>query len=346
VTNVAGSVTSAAAVLTVEQAVFSYVDGFEAYNVGALDNNQSGGPNTGASNPWWGPAPPNLSVFTTQGSIAPHGGTKMIGATPNVEWCQDYLNLPYRLNQGQNYYGNFMLDWWFYDPQGSGSGASSYGDSVALGEYVPVSLTSDFTTTTFSAYNQRMTLGAYIGSGQNLGVYQARVIGATGGFNTNGWFNTATPRSVGWHHARIVLGIPTGNSAPVQMFIDNMTTSTFSYANSGVNVGFNLIEINSSFGGVNTGGYFDDLTFRAANDPWIAQQPSNVTVAAGQNATFTTVAVGTAYQWQFNGANISGATATSYTINNAQSANAGTYTCLITGANGTVTTSAATLTVH
>jgi hypothetical protein len=344
VTNVAGSVTSANALLTMEQAVFSWTDGFESYSLGVLDQNQSGGPNTGLSNPWWGPAPPNISVFTNQGSIAPHSGSKMIGATVGYQYCQEYVNLPYRMDAGQTYYGNIMLDWWFYDTKGAGS--STYQDYLALAQYLPVSLTNDFTTTTFTAWNQRMSLGACSTPGYNSGVYQARIVGATGGVNANGWFNTATARSVGWHHARIVVGIPTGNSAPVQMFIDNMTQPTFSYANSGVTVGFNLIEINSAFGGVNTGGYFDDLTFRAANDPWIAQQPSNLTVTAGQNATFTTVAVGTAYQWQFNGANISGATATSYTITSAQSGNAGTYTCVITGANGTVTTAPATLTVH
>jgi hypothetical protein len=346
VTNVAGSVTSANAVLTMEQAVFSWTDGFEGYAVGVLDKNQSGGPNTGASNPWWGPAPPNISVFTNQSGVTPHSGSKMIGATAGYQFCQEYLNLPYRMDAGQTYYGNLMLDWWFYDPKGTGVGATNYGDYFALAQYAPVSLTNDFFTTSFTAWNQRMSLGAYVGTGQNVGVYQARIVGATGGFNANGWFNTATPRSVGWHHARVVLGIPTGNSAAVQMFIDNMSTPTFSYANSGLNVGFNLIEINASFGGINTGGYFDDLTFRAANDPWIAQQPSSLTVAAGQNATFATVAVGTSYQWQFNSSNISGATASSYTVTNAQSGNAGTYTCVVTGANGTVTTSPATLTVH
>ncbi|HZQ45385.1 MAG TPA: immunoglobulin domain-containing protein, partial [Verrucomicrobiae bacterium] len=346
ITNVAGSVTSSAAVLTVEQAAFTYTNGFEGYNLGVLDQNQSGGPNTGTSNPWWGPAPPNMTVFTNQGSIAPHGGSKMIGATVGLSFCQDYLNLPYRFDAQQTYYGNIMLDWWFYDPKGTGSGASNYFDYFALAEYAPVSLTNDFTTTTFTSFNQRMSLGAANVPGYNVGVYQARIVGATGGINTNGWFNTTVARSVGWHHARIIVGIPTGNSGPVTMFIDNMTNAVLSYASSGVNVGFNLIEINSAFGGVNTGGYFDDVTFRAANDPWIAQQPASTTVTAGQNAKFTTVAVGTAYQWQFNSSNLSGGTTSAYTVTNAQSGNAGTYTCIITGTNGTVTTTPATLTVH
>src|SRR6267143_5623872 len=50
--------------------------------------------------------------------------------------------------------------------------------------------------------------------------------------------------------------------------------------------------------------------------PTITMQPANQAVTAGQTATFTVVASGTAplsYQWKKNGANISGATLASYT---------------------------------
>src|SRR5690349_22059672 len=50
--------------------------------------------------------------------------------------------------------------------------------------------------------------------------------------------------------------------------------------------------------------------------PAVTTQPASQTVTAGQAATFTVVASGTApltYQWQKNGANISGATSASYT---------------------------------
>src|SRR5207245_2738239 len=54
----------------------------------------------------------------------------------------------------------------------------------------------------------------------------------------------------------------------------------------------------------------------AAVAPTITTAPVNQTVTAGQTASFTVVAAGTAplsYQWQKNGANIAGATAASYT---------------------------------
>jgi len=83
--------------------------------------------------------------------------------------------------------------------------------------------------------------------------------------------------------------------------------------------------------------------------PAITTQPVSKTVSAGGSATFSVVATGTAplvYQWKFNGAAISGATATSYTINNCQSANAGSYTVTVTNSAGSVTSSVATLTVN
>ncbi|MDB6027417.1 MAG: hypothetical protein JWM68_3640 [Verrucomicrobiales bacterium] len=82
--------------------------------------------------------------------------------------------------------------------------------------------------------------------------------------------------------------------------------------------------------------------------PSIATQPVSQTVAQGSAATFSVVATGTApltYQWKFNGVNISGATASSYTKSNAQPADQGNYTVVVSNAAGSVTSSAASLTV-
>src|SRR5439155_1102549 len=54
----------------------------------------------------------------------------------------------------------------------------------------------------------------------------------------------------------------------------------------------------------------------AAVAPAITTQPANQMVTAGQTAAFSVAASGTAplsYQWQKNGANVSGATSSSYT---------------------------------
>ncbi|HET8925075.1 MAG TPA: choice-of-anchor D domain-containing protein [Candidatus Acidoferrum sp.] len=84
--------------------------------------------------------------------------------------------------------------------------------------------------------------------------------------------------------------------------------------------------------------------------PTITTQPVNQTVTAGQTATFTVVAGGTAplsYQWQKNGVNISGATASSYTTPVTATTDSGsTFQAVVTNTAGTVTSSAATLTVN
>ena len=83
--------------------------------------------------------------------------------------------------------------------------------------------------------------------------------------------------------------------------------------------------------------------------PSITSQPSNKSVFAGQTATFSVTATGTAtltYQWSKNGSAIGGATSSTYTTpaettadNNAQ------FTVAVSNSTGSVTSSPATLTV-
>ncbi len=83
--------------------------------------------------------------------------------------------------------------------------------------------------------------------------------------------------------------------------------------------------------------------------PAITTQPANQMVINGQTATFSVVATGTAplsYQWQRGGANINGATSSSYTTPAVVSADSGaTFLVIVTNAAGSVTSNSATLTV-
>jgi hypothetical protein len=80
----------------------------------------------------------------------------------------------------------------------------------------------------------------------------------------------------------------------------------------------------------------------------ITTQPANQTVCAGASATFTVTATGASltYQWRRNGANIAGATGTVFMIAATAAGDAGSYDVVVTGACGTVTSAAATLTVN
>jgi glucose/arabinose dehydrogenase len=97
------------------------------------------------------------------------------------------------------------------------------------------------------------------------------------------------------------------------------------------------------------GGFVARIAYNASGAPVIGTQPQSQTVTVGRPVTFTVSASGTgtlSYQWQRNGSNIAGATATSYTIGATQAGdNGATFRCVVSNASGTATSNAATLTV-
>ncbi len=97
------------------------------------------------------------------------------------------------------------------------------------------------------------------------------------------------------------------------------------------------------------GGEVFRVRFTANSAPSITSQPANRTVSAGQSASFSVAASGTAplrYQWQRNGANISGATSTTYTLQSTVAAdNGATFRAVASNDFGSATSNAATLTV-
>jgi hypothetical protein len=88
----------------------------------------------------------------------------------------------------------------------------------------------------------------------------------------------------------------------------------------------------------------------AAVAPSITTQPAGQTVTAGQTASFTVVATGTApltYQWKKNSVAISGATSSSYTTPATASSDSGAqFTVVVSNTAGSVTSTAAALIVN
>lgn len=85
-----------------------------------------------------------------------------------------------------------------------------------------------------------------------------------------------------------------------------------------------------------------------ATAPLITQQPASLTRNAGSPATFSVAATGTgtlAYQWSKNGALLSGATSSSFTIAAASAVDAGIYFVRVSNAGGFTDSATATLTV-
>ncbi len=100
--------------------------------------------------------------------------------------------------------------------------------------------------------------------------------------------------------------------------------------------------------------FFDDVTLTpsttpGATAPAVTSHPASRTVSEGQTASFNVTASGTnplSYQWQKNGVDIAGATASSYTTPPATYAESGSnFRVTVRNAHGSDTSNAATLTV-
>ena len=123
------------------------------------------------------------------------------------------------------------------------------------------------------------------------------------------------------------------------------TTPAQTTADSGASF---TVTVSNSAGSVTSNAAILTVT-AAATAPTITTQPANQAVQAGQTATFSVVAAGTApltYQWKKNGTVISGATASSYTTPAETTAdNGAVFAVVVSNSLGSVTSNNATLTV-
>src|SRR5204862_3457587 len=122
------------------------------------------------------------------------------------------------------------------------------------------------------------------------------------------------------------------------------------YSNTGLsaNTTYYYVVRATNFLGASANSAQASATTLSATVPVITMEPQSQTVSPNSNATFSVTVSGMSpffYQWHFNGTNISLATDSSYTRTNAQSSDQGGYSVVVTNSFGSVTSSAATLTV-
>jgi PKD repeat protein len=130
--------------------------------------------------------------------------------------------------------------------------------------------------------------------------------------------------------------------------LSGATNSTFTRpAVQCIDTGAFDVVITNQFGSLTSS--VGNLTVVAAPGIFVQPQASQI-LLAGQSANFAvsvTNACGGSfnYQWEFNGTNISGATDAAYSRTNAQFADGGSYTVVVTTLGGSVTSSVAALTI-
>ncbi|HOX56924.1 MAG TPA: immunoglobulin domain-containing protein [Candidatus Paceibacterota bacterium] len=121
------------------------------------------------------------------------------------------------------------------------------------------------------------------------------------------------------------------------------TGSSFTRANvQPADAGNYSVVVSNSFGGAPS----SNATLVVLVPPAILTHPVSLTIPRGSNATFTVTAAGTeplSYQWRFEGDDLPGATASSFTRTNSQPADAGNYSVMVTNLAGSVFSSNASL---
>ena len=226
-----------------------------------------------------------------------------------------------------------------------------YGATTAYGSSTPL----DATMVTSHAVNisglaagttyyfQVSSTDAKNNNGKGLGHFK------TAGFSISG---TITPAASGNGTTVTLSGgatAATNADASGNYSLTGLPNGVYTVTPSRTGYSFSPVSQTPTLNGANVSG----VNFSASSSataPAITTQPANQTVTAGQTASFTVVATGTAplsYQWQKNGANIAGATAASYTTPATTTADSGsTFRVVVSNSAGNVTSAAATLTVN
>jgi hypothetical protein len=141
-----------------------------------------------------------------------------------------------------------------------------------------------------------------------------------------------------WFFGTNLLTVVTNSGSPIT------NSSSYTVPQAGTNnVGTYTVSISNHFGKVTS----PPVTLSVGVAPSIQSPPASQTNNAGSSVTFSVTASGTptpGYQWSFNGTDLGGQNGSSFTLNNVQPTNQGTYTVVVSNSVGTNTASA-TLTV-
>jgi hypothetical protein len=336
VTNVAGSVTSSNAVLTVTPA--------RQAPPGLIG--------------WWRGEGNVLDVVTLTSGYVTNGagyGPGIVGSGFILDGINDQVIIPNApaLNFGSNQ--NFSVEVWI-------QAQPTPGNYAGVAEIVSKAFTPDG--------NESVGWSLFLSQG-NLGFLMSQA--PMSGFNSSIWASSGPNLQDGlFHHVGVT--VDRTSSSGGKLYVDGALIMTFDptqesgdlsttgplyigcHDNPAMNCNFKGIidevslynraltpqDVFSVFLDGNRGKLVPPFA------PVITVQPVNRKVLQGTNVSFEVEAAGTpplTYQWSFNGTNIAGATNNPMVLNNVQSTNAGEYAVVISNAIGSATSSNAVLTI-
>lgn len=274
----------------------AFTEGFETRNDGDIDmqgmaNHSANG--NGAGNPWFGAKATGDCLVTADlranTGIIQHSGGKAVFSTWAGMNAESAINLAYRFNNGNAFAGDVYMDWWFFSRAVNAAYEDSFRDFAGLTKYTtnPALGTPGYdygfggvdypSTANLRAYlTQFLAIGGadIQTAGFDVTKYQIRCIGSPRAYDA-GWINTTVDRTVGWHHAKIVLGPAKGGGTNDAMFyIDGTLVATEDTGTTGgVNSMSVYIKDQSAGGGVAQAGAIDDIQFGKAGtesiDKWM-----------------------------------------------------------------------------
>ena len=131
--------------------------------------------------------------------------------------------------------------------------------------------------------------------------------------------------------------------------VTGATSSTFSISSVATNdAGSYTVVISNASGNVTSASATLTVT-AAAVAPAIIGQPQSQAIDDGQSAIFSVTASGDpapTFQWRKDGAEVTGATSSTFSISSVAASDAGAYTVVVSNGSGNVTSAAANLTVN
>ncbi len=175
---------------------------------------------------------------------------------------------------------------------------------------------------------------------------------------TNAWqhvaltYDEASGNAVIYLNGQVVAAQPLGSFTPQTSFPMNIGSRTAPVAGQGVVYNGLLDEVsiyNRALSASEIQGVFlAGGSGKCPTPPVIINQPANTVARAYGSAQFAVTAAGSsalAYQWMFNGTNLTGATNATLTLTNVQPNQAGSYSVLVANPVGSVVSSNALLTL-